>query len=378
MRHSKLLFWSLEILIILAIIYFGSQVSFLFEPVIIFVSTLFFPIVIAGFFYFILNPVVDFLERCKFPRTLAIFTIFFVFLGLIVLIIAIGAPALGQQIKELIADVPKYFDQLQRFFNEFSDSAVFQWVLTQEYVTLENIEQWVMDALVKLPDAFSAGIAGILSIVANIALVIGTVPFLLFFMLKDGHKLPGAIVRFLPPAYRNEGLKILKDMSSTLQTYIQGQFIVALCVGTLSYIGYIIIDLPYALILALIVALTNIIPYLGPVLGAAPAVIIALFDSPLLALLTIVVAVVAQQIESNLISPLVIGNKLQMHPVTIIIILLVAGNIAGVVGMILGVPFYAVTKVIFLNIVRMIRLHREATELEKDQAEQGPEAEEQS
>lgn len=371
MRHSKLLFWSLEILIILAIIYFGSQVSFLFEPIIIFFSTLFFPIVIAGFLYFILNPVVDFLEKLKFPRSLAILTIFLVFIGLIVLVIAIGAPVLGQQIKELISDIPKYFDQLQQFFNEFSDTAAFQWILTQQYVSLESIEQWVMDALVKLPDAFSAGIFGLVSIVANIALVIGTVPFLLFFMLKDGHKLPGAIVRFLPPAYRNEGLKILKDMSNTLQTYIQGQFIVALCVGTLSYIGYIIIDLPYALILALIVALTNIIPYLGPILGTAPAVIIALFKSPILALLTIAVAVVAQQTESNLISPLVIGNKLQMHPVTIIIILLVAGNIAGVVGLILGVPFYAVTKVIVLNIVRMIKLHRDALELEKEQQTTG-------
>lgn len=369
MRQSKLLFWSLEILILIAIIYFGSQVSFLFEPLIIFVSTLFFPIVIAGFLYFILNPVVDYLERWKFPRTLAIFTIFLVFIGLIILIIAIGAPAIGAQIKELIADIPVYFDQLQKFFSEFSDSAVFQWILTQEYVTLENIEEWVMNTVVKLPDAFSTGIASILNIVANIALVIGTVPFLLFFMLKDGHKLPGAIVRFMPSSYRTEGLKILKDMSRTLQTYIQGQFIVALCVGTLSYIGYIIIDLPYALILALIVSLTNIIPYLGPVLGAAPAVIIALFDSPLTALLTIVVAIIAQQIESNLISPLVIGNKLQTHPVTIIIILLVAGNLAGVVGMILGVPFYAVTKVIFLNIVRIVKLHREAKQNEKNHSE---------
>src|SRR5690606_22921468 len=110
---------------LLAFIYFGDEVSILYDTVFIFDSILLFPIVIAGFLYFILNPVVDYLERWKFPRTLAIFTIFLVFIGLIILIIAIGAPAIGAQIKELIADIPVYFDQLQKFFSEFSDSAVF-------------------------------------------------------------------------------------------------------------------------------------------------------------------------------------------------------------------------------------------------------------
>ena len=123
--------------------------------------------------------------------------------------------------------------------------------------------------------------------------------------------------------------------------------------GLLAFIGYIIIDVPYALLMALIVAVTNIIPYVGPILGGAPAVIIALFDSPFQALLVIIVITIAQQIEGNFLSPLILGKSLDIHPATVIILLLVAGNIAGVVGMVLAVPMYAVCKTIVSSFVRL-------------------------
>ena len=232
------------------------------------------------------------------------------------------------------------------------------WAQTQEYVDLNSIIDGLTTWLYNLPGTLTSSISNLFGLVANVAIVIVSVPFLLFFMLKDGHKLPNAIVRFLPSSYRKEGLEILKNTTDTLAAYIQGQLIVSLCVGTLSYIGYLIIDLPYALLLAIAVAITNIIPYLGPILGAAPAFFVGLFDAPMTALLVVVVAVIAQQVEGNLISPLVIGRRLDTHPATITIILMVAGNIAGVLGMILGVPVYAVTKTLILDIVRLVKLHR--------------------
>src|SRR5690606_40778024 len=132
---------------------------------------------------------------------------------------------------------------------------------------------------------------------------------------------------FFPSTYRDEALTILTETGDTLSAYIQGQVTVALAVGTLSFIGYLIIDLPFALVMALIVAVTNIIPYVGPLLGGAPAVIVALFDSPMKAALVVLVIVVAQQIEGNVLSPLILGKSLDTHPATIIILLLAAGNL---------------------------------------------------
>ena len=172
------------------------------------------------------------------------------------------------------------------------------------------------------------------------------------------------ISKFIPSSYRKEGLKTLKETGETLAIYINGQVTVALFVGTLAFIGYVIIDLPYALVKALIVAITNIIPYVGPFLGGAPAVLIALFDSPTKALLVVVVITIAQQLEGNVLSPLILGKKLDTHPATIIILLLVAGNLAGILGMILAIPTYAVSKTIILNFVNFLRLRKSTIEKE--------------
>ena len=359
LQKSKFQYWTLQLLMISAILYLLTKINFLFEPVIIFFSTLFFPILISGFLFFIFNPLVSLAEKYKIPRTLGILLLYVIFIGLVTLLIVVVGPILTKQVTELVNNIPRYVRDIQNYFNDFSKSPFFEWVVNQEYIKLDQLGQKIAEFLSGLPGAISNSLSSIVGVIANVALTIATVPFLLFYMLKDGHKLPNAILRFLPSSFREEGRVILNDTTKTLSAYIQGQMIVSLCVGTLSYIGYLIIDLPYALILALVVAVTNIIPYLGPFLGAAPAVIVAMFDSPMTVLFTIIVAVVAQQIESNLISPLVIGKQLDTHPVTIIIILLVAGNLAGVIGMILAVPIYAVTKTFVLNVVRLVRLYRQ-------------------
>ncbi|MFZ0446669.1 MAG: AI-2E family transporter [Bacillus sp. (in: firmicutes)] len=359
MRKSKFQFWTLQILLIVTIIYVSTKISFVFEPVFILFSTIFAPILISGFLFFLLNPIVKWAERLKLPRGIGILLIFLIFIGLLALAGSFAVPAIVSQVTELVNNIPKYMRDIDTILDDFAQSPFLEWMINQDYVNLEEIGQNVLSYLGALPGNITSSISGIVGAVSNTAIVIVTAPFLLFYMLKDGHKLPNAIVRFLPKDYRDEGKILLEETGKTLTDYIQGQMIVALCVGTLSYIGYLIIDLPYALILALAVAVTNIIPYVGPILGAAPALIVGLFHSPMTALLVVVVALIAQQIESNVISPLVIGKSLDTHPATIIIILLTAGNLAGILGMILAVPVYAVVKTIILNIVKFVQLSRE-------------------
>jgi predicted PurR-regulated permease PerM len=359
LRKSKLQFWTLQILLVVVIIYVCTKISFVFEPIFIFFSTIFAPILISGFLFFLLNPIVKWAERLKLPRGIGILLIFLIFIGLMVLAGSFAGPAIANQVTELVNNIPKYIRDINILLDDFAESPFLEWMIKQDYVDLEELGQNILSYLGALPSRITSSISGIVGVISNTAIVIVTVPFLLFYMLKDGHRIPNAAVRFLPRDYRDEGKVLLKETGKTLTDYIQGQLIVALCVGTLSYIGYLIIDLPYALILALAVAVTNIIPYVGPILGAAPAFIVALFHTPLTALLVVVVALVAQQVESNVISPLVIGKSLDTHPATIIIILLTAANLAGILGMILAVPVYAVVKTIILNMVKFVRLSRE-------------------
>ncbi|WP_051405015.1 MULTISPECIES: AI-2E family transporter [Bacillaceae] len=340
------------------LIFVSTKISFLFEPIVIFTTTLFFPVLIAGFLYFIFNPVVIFLTNQRVPKGLAILLIFVLFVGIIAILGSLIGPALTKQITDLVNNFPEYIGQGREFLNNFLASKQYQWLLNQNYVSLDKMETTLVNFVKDLPSYLNTSLSSVFSVVTNITLIIVTVPFVLFYMLKDGHKLPHAIAKFIPAHYRSEGITLLSETAATLSTYIQGQFLVCLFVGVATFIGYLIIDLPYAIVLALIGAFTNIIPYVGPFLGAAPAVIVGLINSPLQAGLVIIVVVIVQQLDSNLISPLVIGKKLNTHPLTIIFVLLVAGNLSGILGMILAIPTYSVIKTIVLNIVKFIRLKR--------------------
>lgn len=353
MSANKFKNWSLQILILLTIVYIATKLTFLFEPIGVFFSTLFFPILIAGFLFFIFNPVVKFFDKYIKKRVLSIIILYVVIIGVISIAIGNVVPIINNQIVSFINDLPQYGKQLEVFIEDVARSEEFKLILNNDYVSFDSIQQKVMEFLNTLPTRITNAAMGVFGFVANAAITIVTVPILLFYMFKDGHRFPNAFSKFIPTKYRKDGLKTVEDVGNTLSAYINGQVTVACIVGLLAYIGYLIIDVPYALLMALIVAVTNIIPYVGPILGGAPAVIIALFDSPFQALLVIIVITIAQQIEGNFLSPLILGKSLDIHPATVIILLLVAGNIAGVVGMVLAVPMYAVCKTIISSFVRL-------------------------
>lgn len=344
------------------LIFVSTKISFVFQPIGIFITTLFFPILIAGFLFFLFNPIVTFLAKRKVPKGLAILLIYVAFLGLLGLLIGTIGPSLSRQVAALIKDTPNYIQEGKFFIEDMSNTVWFKWTMQQDYVSLEKIGNTIQNYLTTLPKNLTNSLSSMFNVVTNITLVIVTVPFVLFYMLKDGHKFSGAILKFVPKKYHESGAIVLHDTVETLATYIQGQLLVCLFVGIGTFIGYLFIDLPYAILFALIGAVTNIIPYVGPFLGAAPAFIVALIHSPTQALLVVVVIVIVQQLDGNLISPLVIGKRLNTHPLTIIILLLVAGNLAGILGMILAVPTYSVAKTVILNIVRFMKLRNENNE----------------
>ena len=174
-----------------------------------------------------------------------------------------------------------------------------------------------------------------------------TVPFVLFYMLKDGKKLPMKILSFLPTKSRSGILHVLQDINHQISSFIRGQIIVSFCIGILLYIGYMIIGLDYALILAIIASFTSVVPYLGPAIAITPALIVALVTSPVMLLKMVAVWTIVQLIEGKFISPQIMGKTLKIHPITIIFVILTAGNLFGVVGILLAVPGYAVLRFVY-------------------------------
>src|SRR5699024_3970946 len=136
----------------------------------------------------------------------------------------------------------------------------------------------------------------------------------------------------------------------TLRSFIQGQMLVSFILCIILYIGYTIIGLDYALLLAIFALFMNIVPFVGPWVAFIPAVLLALIQDPIMLIWVSIITLVAQQIESNLITPNVMGQSLALYPLTVITIVLAAGNIAGFIGILVAIPTYAVIKTIIQNI----------------------------
>lgn len=354
LRQSKLFFWSVELLVAATLVLVMTKLNFLFSPIGTFFQTLFAPILIAGFLYYLLNPIVEFFEkRLKIKRTIGVALVLLMLLVAIIWIVLSVIPSLINQISSLASSMPGFVSQVEKWLGSVSSLPMMQDIDIQSQIDKLDINYGRI--IQQFLSGLSTSLGTIVGTIASATMVVVTVPFVLFYMLKDGHRLAPNIQKLFPENRRDQLMDLLKQLNQTLANYISGQGIECLFVGTFTFIGYLLLGVKYAFLFGVIAGLTNLIPYLGPYIGLAPAVIVTVFDSPFKALLCCVVVLVVQQIDGNVIYPNVIGKSLSIHPLTIILILLVAGNIAGLLGIFLGVPFYAICRTIVIFIARLIR-----------------------
>ncbi|MDE4085798.1 AI-2E family transporter [Planococcus maritimus] len=344
----------LSTLLIFAIINLAMRVPFVFYPIGVAFSTLMPIIIIGGILFYIFRPIVKLLSK-KMPRIVAILLIFILFIALIVGFSLWIGPLIFRQIQSLIENFPSIVRGVQNQSNRVLSSQWWSYIQEQDFLPALNPDTIAANFRNTLT-GIGSNILSFTGVLVSALTSLVVVPFVLFFLLKDGDKLPASFLKLLPQDSRAEGAKILHDMDENLSAYIQGQAIVSLFVGVLSYITYLVLGVDYAIVLALVATFTNVIPYLGPIIGAVPAIVVAFFQEPILALWVLIGITIVQQVESNFISPNIMGKKLAVHPVTIIFLLYIGGNLAGLIGMILVIPTYAVGKAIVQNLYRLIRL----------------------
>ena len=356
-KNSKLMFWSVELLVIATLIFVSSKIDFVFQPIETFFTTLFAPILIAGFLYYLLNPLVNLLMKMGVKRLLAIALIFILLIGMIVLIFMSVIPNLVEQLVSLAKNIPGFISNMQDWLQQAADNAtrfpLFKELDVDKYIS--NLDVSAGSIIQQSLTGVTNGLGSLIGKITTVVLLLVTVPFILFYMLKDGEKLVPNIERLFPEKQRDNIKGLLQQLNKTLSDYISGQAIECLFVGTFTFLGYLLIGVDYAFLFGVIAGLTNLIPYLGPYLGLAPALIYTFFDSPTKALLCILIVLIVQQVDGNVIYPNVIGKSLNIHPLTIILILLVAGNLSGILGVFLGVPVYAILRTVVIFIVKIVK-----------------------
>ena len=361
LKQSRLLFWTIELLAVAVLIWVITQLSFILEPIGKFIGAVFVPLIISGFLYYLLNPIVLFLQKIPLgkhhlKRGFAITIVMILLLLLLIGAVISVVPTLVSQVANLVSNVPSLISTVQDMIRQLSQV---DWA--KDFGI--NFDMKKLEAQVtKFGEVFISGTANSLSTmvgtITSVTITAITVPVMTIYMLNDGHKLVPFLQKIAPSKRQDQIAEILGRLNQTISQYISGQAIEMLFVGVFTTIGYFAIGQNYALLLGVFAGLTNMIPYVGPYIGLLPAVFVALTQSPMQLIWVIIVVLIVQQIDSNLIYPRIMGASLNIHPLTIIILLLAAGNIAGIPGMILAVPFYAIIRTVVVYAAQLWQLSK--------------------
>jgi len=325
-------------ILLLFIVYFLLLLRPILISIFAFCKAVLGPFIVAMIISYILNPIVSMLHERKVPRTMAVLLIYAVFCTIITVLLVNVIPMFIDQMQELNKHLPELSMRAQSLVVDINNSSLPESFREGVNKSLVVMERRISETLL----TFVNNIGGMV----NALFVAFVVPFLAFYILKDFDVFERAIIKYVPKSHRKNTVRLLKDVDAALGSYIRGQLLVCVIIGTFAYIGYLLVGMPYALLLAGIVAVTNVIPYIGPFIGAAPALLMASTISLKMMLLVVIVNTVCQILESNIISPQVVGRTLHLHPLVIIFAVLVGGQLAGVLGMILAVPIFASGKVI--------------------------------
>ncbi|MGG0716939.1 AI-2E family transporter [Robertmurraya massiliosenegalensis] len=346
----------IAIILFLLIVLLLNINKFLLVPVVVLLQTIFLPFVLAGILYYLCRPLVTFLVKQKCPKWLAVIAAYVAIILFVYGVVKLVAPAINDQLERFVANLPTMISTVMEWITYVQENRTTFPSFVQDAMlsASQDIESKLQENVGNIANGI-LGVFGVIGGFINIIFGLVLVPFILFYMLKDGHRFAPSVSVFFPRSKKENVLSILKDMDKTIATYIQGQMIVSLIVGILLLIGYLIIGLNYSLVLAVFGMFTNVIPFLGPYIAVIPALLVAVFQDPMMVLYVAIIMLVAQQIEGNIVSPNIMGKTLNIHPLTIIVLILTAGSLVGIVGVIFVIPLYSIVKVIVVNVVKIYR-----------------------
>ncbi len=316
------------LLLIAALWYLGGRLSHLIQL-----------LLVASFLAFLLNPLVCRLEGlaglARLPATLIVFT---VALGLFALMIVYLLPVILHQVQSLQAGptIDRFVSQLDSFDN-----------LLNERMAPYNLGE--IDLSASLREMLVTGLLpGLIPNALQLAGDVFLVPFILFFLLKDGPLIKKGVIRLVPNRYFEFTGSVLFRVSNQIGNYLRGQALAAIVVGVLAMIALSILGVDYAIAIGTVAGLANVIPYLGPAIGAGLALLVSLATTNSTeTLLPIALAfLVIQGIDNTFVQPVVVGRSVRIHPLLIVMAVIVGGTLFGFWGLLLAVPFVVTVQVV--------------------------------
>lgn len=304
------------------------------------------PFFIGFVIAWLFNPLVVKLENRGWNRAVASMVIFLVFILIIFAFFSMLIPTIYTQLNDLIASLPGIFNSLKNwitnFLNNFNSS---------DMVDVASIEANIFKSMEDLGTNITTNLPSmIMNIVGVVFSGLGTMAISLvvgLYLLFDFNNAADHLLKYIPKTHKYEIETLINQIGEELRKCVRGTLTIACMVFVCDSLGFAIAGLKAPILFGLLCGITDLIPYIGPYIGGAAAVIVGFSQNPMTGIIVLSVAVVVQLIENYVLQPVVMSKTVELHPVTIIIGLLIFGHFFGIIGMILAMPIMSLIKVVY-------------------------------
>jgi predicted PurR-regulated permease PerM len=302
---------------------------------------------LAFFLAYAINPLVEFFQKKGAPRDWAILTVYLILFVAGVLVTVIIIPKMIHDLTGILQRLPLLSEMFEKLETRFSRmywelplniKALLAQLMSRSEIMLRNLILKLAQGLVNF---FSQSVLYLL------------VPLLAYYISRDYPRMKGNIQRWIMIHFGPHWNNTFTKIDTVLRLYIRGQLLDTIIVGLLIGLGLTFLGSDIAFLLGLVAAFFNLIPYFGPLLGAVPSVLFAFLQSPWLALYVIILFLVVNQIEVMFLAPKIIGGSLGLHPVLVVYLILVAGKLFGLFGLVFAVPLGAILLIILTSIYQL-------------------------
>ncbi|MCK3923809.1 AI-2E family transporter [Streptococcus suis] len=365
--NSQAVTFLLVTLLTFLTIFIFSKISFLFRPIGSFLEIVLLPMILTGLLYYLLNPMVDWMEKHKISRTVGISILFVLISLLIIWGLAVAIPSIQEQVTSFAQNLPSNIQKIEGQVTGLLQDQRFEQFRPTALEMLNKVNDQVVAYAQKFSSSAVNWASNLISTASQIIVAILIMPFILFYLLRDGQYLNKHITQYLPTKWREPIGTVLSDVNGQLSNYVRGQVTVAIIVALMFSVMFSIIGLSYPITLGVMAGFLNLIPYLGSFLAMIPAIILGLIAGPIMLIKVLVVFMIEQTIEGRFVTPLIIGSSLSIHPITILFVLLTAGQMYGVLGVLLGIPIYASIKVLVKAAFEWYKAHSSLYEDEENE-----------
>jgi len=331
----------IKLLVFLGILVVGTSILFL-------INNLFVSFLLAFVIAYLARPLIVPLERAGFSYNKALILIFLLGFGLTSAVLGLwGVPLISKQVIHLQTEWPRYSEELLGLMETLEQKA-------KNYLGLNiQIKEKGKEKLLSFSQVLLKDLPSLLLQMLSVLLL---APFLAFFMLKDSHKMSKRFMLLVPNNVFEMVLDLQYQINQQLGQFIRARFVEAVIVGIITFIGLSLISFPFAFLLGFFAAITNLIPYIGPIIGAIPAVAIALVNhyETWQIFLVIGIYAITQLIDAGILVPILVAKIVNLHPVTVVLLIILGGQFMGILGMIISIPLANAIKVTFMAVYEHI------------------------